>query len=48
MGNPVNIKRLTINLEDYILEIAKEKSKIMFKEKIDDYIHKKHCKKENG
>ena len=39
MGNPVNIKRLTINLEDYILEIAEEKSKIMFKGKIEDYIH---------
>lgn len=39
MGNPVNIKRLTINLEDYILDIAEEKAKIMFKGKIDDYIH---------
>lgn len=32
-------KRLTLNLDDYVIRIAEEKAKVMFKGNIDNYIN---------
>jgi len=32
-------KRLTVNLEDYVIEVAQQKAKIMFKGNLDNYIN---------
>lgn len=34
-----NIKRLTITLDDYVLKVAEEKAKMMFKGNLDNYIN---------
>ncbi|QGU94459.1 hypothetical protein GOM49_04500 [Clostridium bovifaecis] len=34
-----NVKRLTVTLDDYIIKIAEEKAKIMFKGNMDNYIN---------
>lgn len=34
-----SIKRLTVNLDDYVIKIAEEKAKVMFKGNVDNYIH---------
>lgn len=34
-----SIKRLTVNLDDYVMKIAEEKAKVMFKGNMDNYIN---------
>jgi hypothetical protein len=34
-----NIKRLTVTLDDYVIKVAEEKAKLMFKGNIDNYIN---------
>lgn len=39
MRIPRRIKRITISLDDYVIEIAEQKSKAMFKGDMDNYIN---------
>lgn len=34
-----NIKRMTVNLEEYVIKIAEEKASVMFKGNMDNYIN---------
>jgi|GEM_PF-1732147 len=34
-----NVKRLTVTLDDYVVKIAEEKAKVMFKGNMDNYIN---------
>ena len=38
-----DFKRVTINLEEYVLKAAEEKAKIMFRGSLDDYINYLIC-----
>ena len=39
MGKLCKTKRLTVNLDDYVIEIAKQKAQIMFKGNLDYYVN---------